>query len=114
LDDFGRDASSFFYLKHLPADYLKIDGAFVRGMLTDTRDQAIVRSIAQLARDFGMQSIAEQVENGEMASLLDEIGVDYLQGYHVHRPEMFPGWQALSSVQAHARAPRPTHLSVVK
>lgn len=110
LDDFGRDASSFFYLKHLPANYLKIDGAFVRGMLDDPRDQAIVRSIAQLARDFGMHSIAEQVENAEMAALLGEIGVDYLQGYHVHRPEAFPGWQA----QGATRATRGPHLSVVK
>ncbi len=94
LDDFGRDASSFYYLKHLPADYLKIDGAFVRGMLADSRDQAIVRSIARLARDFGMHSIAEQVEDADMAAMLTEIGVDYLQGYHVHRPEPFPGWQA--------------------
>lgn len=114
LDDFGRDASSFFYLKHLPADYLKIDGAFVRGMLTDSRDQAIVRSIAQLARDFGMHSIAEQVEDADMAAMLGDIGVDYLQGYHVHRPEAFPGWQALNSVQPATRAPRTAHLSVVK
>ena len=110
LDDFGRDASSFFYLKHLPADYLKIDGAFVRGMLDDDRDQAIVRSIAQLARDFGMHSIAEQVENAEMAALLGEIGVDYLQGYHVHRPEAFPGWQA----QGAPRATRSAHLTLIK
>ncbi|MDP3421485.1 MAG: EAL domain-containing protein [Thiobacillus sp.] len=96
LDDFGRDASSFFYLKHLPADYLKIDGAFVRGMLDDRRDQAIVRSIAQLASDFGMRSIAEQVEDADMAALLRDIGVDYLQGYHIHRPEAFPGWQAVT------------------
>ncbi len=114
LDDFGRDASSFFYLKHLPADYLKIDGAFVRGMLADNRDQAIVRSIAQLARDFGMHSIAEQVEDADMAAMLGEIGVDYLQGYHIHRPEAFPGWQALNSVQSNARPARPAHLSVVK
>jgi len=113
LDDFGRDASSFFYLKHLPADYLKIDGAFVRGMLSDSRDQAIVRSIAQLARDFGMQSIAEQVENADMVTLLTEIGVDYLQGYHVHRPEALPGWQALVSAQPGNRIRSP-HLSVVK
>ena len=96
LDDFGRDASSFFYLKHLPADYLKIDGAFVRGMLDDRRDQAIVRSIAKLASDFGMHSIAEQVEDADMAGLLRDIGVDYLQGYHIHRPEAFPGWQAVT------------------
>jgi len=69
-----------------------------------------VRSIAQFARDFGMHSIAEQVENAEMAALLDEIGVDYLQGYHVHRPEPLPGWQA----EGHARAARGPLLSVVK
>ena len=99
LDDFGRDASSFFYLKNLPADFLKIDGAFVRGMLNDRRDQAIVRSIAQLARDFGMLSIAEQVEDADMAALLNNIGVDYLQGYHVHRPEALPNWRPVARLQ---------------
>ncbi len=107
LDDFGRDASSFFYLKHLPADFLKIDGAFVRGMLDDNRDQAIVRSIAKLASDFGMRSIAEQVENSAMEALLKEMGVDYLQGYHVHRPEPFPHWQPM-------RASGASHLTRVK
>ncbi|MBU1396556.1 MAG: EAL domain-containing protein [Gammaproteobacteria bacterium] len=116
LDDFGRDASSFFYLKHLPADFLKIDGAFVRGMLDDRRDQAIVRSIAQLARDFGMHSVAEQVEDAEMAALLRDIGVDYLQGYHIHCPEAFPNWQPVSSIQAapHVLTPRAPHLALVK
>ena len=99
LDDFGRDASSFFYLKNLPADFLKIDGAFVRGMLNDRRDQAIVRSIAQLARDFGMLSIAEQVEDADMAALLNNMGVDYLQGYHVHRPEALPNWRPVARLQ---------------
>jgi diguanylate cyclase (GGDEF)-like protein len=112
LDDFGRDASSFFYLKHLPADFLKIDGAFVRGMLDDRRDQAIVRSIAKLASDFGMYSIAEQVEDAEMAALLRNMGVDYLQGYHVHRPEAFPFWEPLVRMPAETR-PRVPHLSLV-
>ena len=107
LDDFGRDASSFFYLKHLPADFLKIDGAFVRGMLNDRRDQAIVRSIAQLARDFGMHSVAEQVEDADMAALLNDIGVDYLQGYHIHRPEALPHWQPVFGLQGPAQAPPP-------
>ena len=111
LDDFGRDASSFFYLKHLQADFLKIDGAFVRGMLSDRRDLAIVRSIAQLARDFGMHSVAEQVEDAAMAEQLAEIGVDYLQGYHVHRPEAFPHWKAFTGIQP---APRTAHLTLVK
>lgn len=94
LDDFGQDASSFSYLKSLPADYIKIDGAFVRGMANDRRDQAIIRSIAQLAHDFGMQTVAEQVETGEVASLLQALGVNYLQGYHIRRPEPLPGWHA--------------------
>ena len=116
LDDFGRDASSFFYLKHLPADFLKIDGAFVRGMLDDRRDQAIVRSIAQLARDFGMHSVAEQVEDAEMAALLRDMGVDYLQGYHIHRPEALPHWQPVTVMQAAAptRSAHAPHLARVK
>lgn len=105
LDDFGRDASSFFYLKHLQADFLKIDGAFVRNMLSDRRDLAIVKSIAQLARDFGMHSVAEQVEDAEMAAQLDQIGVDYLQGYHIHRPEAFPHWKAFSGIQPTQKQP---------
>ncbi len=112
LDDFGRDASSFFYLKHLQADFLKIDGAFVRGMLNDRRDQAIVRSIAQLARDFGMHSVAEQVEDAEMTALLVDMGVDYLQGYHIGRPEPLPQWEPASSSQP--AASRPAHLTLVK
>jgi diguanylate cyclase (GGDEF)-like protein/PAS domain S-box-containing protein len=116
LDDFGRDASSFFYLKHLPADFLKIDGAFVRGMLNDRRDQAIVRSIAQLARDFGMHSVAEQVEDAEMAALLNDMGVDYLQGYHIHRPEALPHWKPVSSLQRSAQGATAhlSHLSLVQ
>ena len=112
LDDFGRDASSFFYLKHLAADFLKIDGAFVRGMLNDRRDQAIVRSIAQLARDFGMHSVAEQVEDADMAAMLNEIGVDYLQGYHVHRPEALPNWQPFANFQT--EPPQAVRLKLVQ
>lgn len=116
LDDFGRDASSFFYLKHLPADFLKIDGAFVRGMLNDQRDQAIVRSIAQLARDFGMLSIAEQVEDADMAALLNNMGVDYLQGYHVHRPEALPNWMPITRLQSPEKrqSPQPSQLTLVQ
>ena len=114
LDDFGRDASSFFYLKHLPADFIKIDGAFVRGMLDDPRDQAIVRSIAKLASDFGMRSVAEQVENARMAALLRDMGVDYLQGYHVHHPEALPEWKPVVRAEADLRPMRAPHLTVVR
>jgi EAL domain-containing protein (putative c-di-GMP-specific phosphodiesterase class I) len=99
------------YLKHLPADFLKIDGACVRGMLNDRRDQAIVRSIAQLARDFGMHSVAEQVEDADMAALLEDMGVDYLQGYHIHRPEALPHWRPFTGIQPVQRTP---HLTLVK
>ena len=94
LDDFGQEASSFAYLKSLPADYLKIDGAFVRGMANDRRDQAIIRAVTHLAHDFGMQTVAEQVETAEIAGLLKSMGVNYLQGYHIRRPEPLPGWDA--------------------
>ncbi len=92
LDDFGREASSFSYLKHLPADYIKIDGSFVHRMVEDKQDQAIVRSIIQLSKDFGLRSVAEHVEHEATALLLAEMGVDYLQGYHIHRPEPLPQW----------------------
>jgi len=81
-------------------------------MLDDRRDQAIVRSITQLARDFGMHSVAEQVEDADMAALLEDMGVDYLQGYHVHRPEAFPYWQPVGELQAPAA--RPPHLKLIK
>jgi diguanylate cyclase (GGDEF)-like protein len=92
LDDFGREASSFSYLKHLPADYIKIDGSFVHRMVEDKQDQAIVRSIIQLSKDFGLRSVAEHVEHEATAVMLAEMGVDYLQGYHIHRPEPLPLW----------------------
>jgi EAL domain-containing protein (putative c-di-GMP-specific phosphodiesterase class I) len=83
-------------------------------MLDDRRDQAIVRSIAKLASDFGMYSVAEQVEDAEMAALLCDMGVDYLQGYHVHRPEAFPFWQPVGRMQTDARArARAPYLSLV-
>ncbi|MGA7178965.1 MAG: EAL domain-containing protein [Thiobacillaceae bacterium] len=105
LDDFGREASSFSYLKHLPADYIKIDGSFVHRMVEDRQDQAIVRSIVQLSKDFGLRSVAEHVENEQTAVLLGEIGVDFLQGYHVHRPEPLPDWRA-SCLPSNRTAPQ--------
>jgi diguanylate cyclase (GGDEF)-like protein len=107
LDDFGREASSFSYLKHLPADYIKIDGSFVHRMVEDKQDQAIVRSIIQLSKDFGLLSVAEHVENAQTAALLGEIGVDYLQGYHVHRPEPLPDWE-VSRLPSNSTLPQET------
>jgi diguanylate cyclase (GGDEF)-like protein/PAS domain S-box-containing protein len=86
LDDFGSGLSSFTYLKNLPVDYLKIDGSFVKGMLEDPIDAAMVASIHQIGHVMGMQTIAEFVENDAIVAKLKEIGVDYAQGYGIDRP----------------------------
>lgn len=87
LDDFGAGLSSFAYLRQLPVDYLKIDGQFVRGMHRDERDQAVVRAIIEVARVHGMQVIAEYVHAPEIMDMLRRMGVDYAQGYAIHKPE---------------------------
>ena len=78
--------SSYSYLKHLPVDYLKIDGSFVRGMLEDPIDRAVVESINQIGHDLDMKTIAEFVENEEILSALTTIGVDYAQGSLIAEP----------------------------
>ncbi len=86
LDDFGSGLSSFGYLKTLPVDSLKIDGMFVRDIVDDPIDRAMVRSINEIGHVMGMRTIAEFVENDAILRLLSEIGVDYAQGYGVGRP----------------------------
>ena len=86
LDDFGSGLSSFGYLKNLPVDYLKIDGSFVRDILDDPIDKALVESINQVGHILGMQTIAEYVENEAVRALLSEMGVDYGQGYGIAKP----------------------------
>ncbi len=86
LDDFGSGLSSFGYLKTLPVNYLKIDGMFVRGIVDDPIDHAMVKSINDIGHVMGMQTIAEFVENDEIKSKLKEIGVNYAQGYGIERP----------------------------
>ncbi|GAB2792999.1 hypothetical protein GCM10027040_19030 [Halomonas shantousis] len=87
LDDFGSGMSSFGYLKHLPINYLKVDGEFVKGILEDAVNCAMVEAIAKVAGVMGIKTIAEFVESQAELDLLDSIGVDFAQGFGVHKPE---------------------------
>ena len=87
LDDFGTGFSSFAYLKHLPVDFVKIDGAFVKDVAIDPVDQAMVRSINHIAHSLGLKTVAEYVENQEIKDILTEVGVDFLQGYFIGMPD---------------------------
>ena len=89
LDDFGSGLSSFAYLKGLPIDYLKIDGYFVKDIAIDTIDKAFVESINQIGQVMGLKTIAEFVENDAIMVILTEIGVNYAQGYGIHKPSPF-------------------------
>jgi len=89
LDDFGSGLSSFSYLKNLDVDYLKIDGCFVKDIVTDKVDEAMVQSINQVGQVLGMKTIAEFVENDVIADKLKKIGVDYVQGYGIEKPHPF-------------------------
>jgi EAL domain-containing protein (putative c-di-GMP-specific phosphodiesterase class I) len=87
LDDFGSGLSSFTYLKNLPVNYLKIDGSFVKDVSRDPVDRAMVVSIQQMGSVMKLDTIAEWVEDEETLHTLWEIGVDYVQGYHLGKPE---------------------------
>jgi EAL domain-containing protein (putative c-di-GMP-specific phosphodiesterase class I) len=86
LDDFGKGFSTFSYLKNLPAQYIKIDGSYVKNILDDKCDFAIVSSINALAKSLGMETIAEFVQCDESQKVLREVGVDFVQGYGIDKP----------------------------
>jgi diguanylate cyclase (GGDEF)-like protein/PAS domain S-box-containing protein len=89
LDDFGSGLCSFNYLKQFPVDYLKIDGSFVKGVVDDAIDRAMVDSINHIGHVMGIQTIAEWAENEQIVDQLRAIGVDYVQGYAVGYPQPF-------------------------
>ncbi|MFU8814763.1 MAG: DUF1631 family protein [Pseudomonadales bacterium] len=86
LDDFGTGLSSYSYLRNLPVDYVKIDGVFVKDMAEHPGDYAVVRSINEIGHYMGKQTIAECVESDAVLEGLREIGVDFVQGYHIDKP----------------------------
>jgi diguanylate cyclase (GGDEF)-like protein/PAS domain S-box-containing protein len=87
LDDFGRGLSSFGSLKNLAIDYLKIDGSFIRNLAADSVNQAMVAAMVKLARTLNFKVVAEQVEDASSLEAARKIGVDFVQGYELARPQ---------------------------
>jgi EAL domain-containing protein (putative c-di-GMP-specific phosphodiesterase class I) len=86
LDDFGRGFGSFYYLKHLPLNYLKIDGDFVRNLAHSLVDQQVVKGVVHMAKALGYKTIAEYVGDEGTVLSLKHYGVDLAQGFHIGRP----------------------------
>lgn len=103
LDDFGKGYSSLGYLQQLSFDYIKIDGSFIRNLVKNQVDQKMVKLIAEIGREAGMQTIAEYVQSGPAFSLLAELGVDYAQGYYVGKPIALPRSRTLPIALASKR-----------
>jgi EAL domain-containing protein (putative c-di-GMP-specific phosphodiesterase class I) len=90
LDDFGAGFASFYYLKHLAFDLLKIDGEFVKDLTTSRTNQLVVKSVVDIARGLGKRTIAEFVEDAETLELLRGMGVDFAQGFYIAKPAPLP------------------------
>ncbi|MBI5846931.1 MAG: bifunctional diguanylate cyclase/phosphodiesterase [Nitrospirae bacterium] len=86
IDDFGSGFSSFNYIKRFPIDFVKIDGEFIRNMINDKKDLVFVKTMAILAREFGIQTVAECVEDDKILETIKQVGINYSQGYHTGRP----------------------------
>jgi len=92
LDDFGSGYTSFRQLKTLSVDMVKIDGAFIKDLVDNADNRFFVKTLLDFTKGFGLESVAEFVENGEIAKILMELGVEYQQGYYFGRPENHRSW----------------------
>jgi len=102
LDDFGAGASSFGYLKTLKVDLLKIDGQFIRDLINDPLDDAAVRCFVDVARVIGVKTVAEFVDRPEILQRVRDIGIDYAQGFLLHRPELLADVLGATQIEAPA------------
>lgn len=103
LDDFGTGFATFYYLKHITCDYLKIDGEFVRYLVDDPTNRLVVQALVDIARGMGKKTIAEQIEDEPTLMLLAQYGVDFAQGFHTGRPA------PLDEIDFNARPRLPVH-----
>jgi len=87
IDDFGSGYSSFYYLKYLPVDFLKIEGEFIKTLPNSPTDRVFIEGIVSVARKMGIKTIAEFVENEEVLEVVKDLGIDYAQGYYLGKPE---------------------------
>jgi diguanylate cyclase (GGDEF)-like protein/PAS domain S-box-containing protein len=109
LDDFGTGYGTLTYLKRMPVDYLKLDIEFVRDLTSNEASRHVVQAVVSLAGDFGLQTVAEGVEDAETLELLKRFGVDFAQGFHIARPEPFGVRPGDGEHGATSRAPRRGH-----
>lgn len=86
IDDFGSGFCSFQYLRRFPVEYIKIEGEFIRNVINDNKDMVLVKTLAIIAKEYGIKTIAEYVENDEILSYVSKIGIDYSQGYFIGKP----------------------------
>jgi EAL domain-containing protein (putative c-di-GMP-specific phosphodiesterase class I) len=105
LDDFGAGFASFYYLKHLVFDYVKIDGEFIDHCRTNPTDRRIIGSIVNLAHGLGKQTIAEFVSNDEILEVVRDLGVDYAQGHGIGMA--IPAREFIDAHLGPVRAPAP-------
>jgi diguanylate cyclase (GGDEF)-like protein len=87
IDDFGSGYSSFYYLKYLPVDFLKIEGEFIKTLPNSPTDRVFIEGIVSVAKKMGIKTIAEFVENEEVLEVVKDLGIDYAQGYYLGKPE---------------------------